>query len=34
MKVKDMMKAGIILNFLSVLFIYLFARTVIGWVFL
>jgi solute carrier family 13 (sodium-dependent dicarboxylate transporter), member 2/3/5 len=33
MKVKDMMKAGIVLNIVSVLLIYLFARTAIEWVF-
>ncbi len=33
MKVKDMMKAGIILNIVSILLIYLFARTAIEWVF-
>jgi solute carrier family 13 (sodium-dependent dicarboxylate transporter), member 2/3/5 len=33
MKVKDMMKAGVIMNIFSVLFIYLFTRTIIEWVF-
>jgi sodium-dependent dicarboxylate transporter 2/3/5 len=33
MKVKDMMKAGLVLNIVSILLIYLFARTVIEWVF-
>lgn len=33
MNVKDMMKAGIILNIVSILFIYLFARTFIEWIF-
>lgn len=33
MKIKDMMKAGIILNIVSILVIYLFARTVITWMF-
>ncbi len=33
MKVKDMMKAGFALNIVSILLIYLFARTAIEWVF-
>ncbi len=33
MKVRDMMKAGFVLNIVSILFIYLFARTVIEWIF-
>lgn len=33
MKVKDMMKAGVILNLISILFIYAFARTFIEWAF-
>lgn len=33
MKVKDMMKAGFALNIVSILLIYLFARTIIEWVF-
>jgi len=33
MKVKDMMRAGIILNITSVLVIYFFARTFISWMF-
>jgi sodium-dependent dicarboxylate transporter 2/3/5 len=33
MKVKDMMKAGFVLNIVSILLIYLFARTAIEWVF-
>jgi sodium-dependent dicarboxylate transporter 2/3/5 len=33
MKVKDMMKAGLVLNIVSILFIYLFARTFIEWAF-
>ncbi len=33
MKIKHMMKAGFVLNIVSILFIYLFARTVIEWVF-
>lgn len=33
MKVKDMMKAGLALNIVSILLIYLFARTVIEWIF-
>jgi len=33
MKVKDMMKAGIILNIVSILLIYLFAQTAIEWMF-
>lgn len=33
MKVKDMMKAGLVLNIVSILLIYLFARTAMEWVF-
>lgn len=33
MKVKDMMKAGFALNIVSILLIYLFARTAVAWVF-
>jgi sodium-dependent dicarboxylate transporter 2/3/5 len=33
MNVKDMMKAGIVLNIVSILLIYLFARTIMEWVF-
>jgi solute carrier family 13 (sodium-dependent dicarboxylate transporter), member 2/3/5 len=33
MKIKHMMKAGMALNIISILFIYLFARTVVEWVF-
>lgn len=33
MKVTDMMKAGFILNIVSILLIYLFAHTLIGWMF-
>jgi sodium-dependent dicarboxylate transporter 2/3/5 len=33
MKVSDMMKAGIVLNIVSILLIYLFARTFIEWMF-
>jgi sodium-dependent dicarboxylate transporter 2/3/5 len=33
MKVKDMMRAGVILNITSVLVIYFFARTFISWMF-
>jgi sodium-dependent dicarboxylate transporter 2/3/5 len=33
MKVSDMMKAGIVLNIISILMIYLFSRTLIAWLF-
>lgn len=33
MKVKDMMRAGLVLNIVSILLVYLFARTAIEWVF-
>jgi sodium-dependent dicarboxylate transporter 2/3/5 len=33
MKVKDMMRAGIVMNLLSVFIIYLFAKTFISWIY-